>query len=534
MRLSRAGSLPLAVLWALPLLAAITMAIVMGASPAGRDSFLAQPQVYGGTVLAIWTGTAATLIALVLGVAVAMSLHGTRWWQRVPFLCGAALALPHLAFAIGFGLLIMPSGIVARLLIGGDVPPQWVTTQDPYGFSLIAVLVLKEVPFLLLMLWSVLAQGESGQRFEVEARAARSLGHGMGSVWLRVLLPQVLRLILWPLVIVWVYGVTVVDLALVIGPTQPPTIGTVIWNNLNDADPVTNRQGVAGSVVIVAVVLAALLFMWIAGKLLRPAWLALSTRGPSTPRNWRVAGEVVAVALLVAYLAVLAVLVLLSIMPRWPYPQLIGDEFSLAAWRRLDVSPVLLSIGLATATSLSAVAMAVLWFESVRQVGDRLLQGLAIAALALPSLTIAAGQYHLLLRMGLTGTRLGLFLVHLTPVFAYVFIVLAGPYRSFDRRFSAASRSLGASPLRTWFQVKAPLLRAPLCTSLAVGFSAGIVQFVPAQLIAAGRFSTLPMEAVTLSAGGNRSLTAAYALALALPALAAFAFAAFFGRPRWR
>ena len=82
--------------------------------------------------------------------------------------------------------------------------------------------------------------------------------------------------------------------------------------------------------------------------------------------------------------------------------------------------------------------------------------------------------------------------------------------------------------------MKAPLLKAPLLTSLAVGFSVGLVQFVPAQLIAAGRFSTLPMEAVTLSSGGNRSLTAAYALALALPALAAFALSAFFSRPRWR
>jgi len=61
-----------------------------------------------------------------------------------------------------------------------------------------------------------------------------------------------------------------------------------------------------------------------------------------------------------------------------------------------------------------------------------------------------------------------------------------------------------------------------------------IAQFVPAQLIAAGRHATLPMEAVTLSSGGSRALTAAFAMALAVPPLLAFLAAALLGRPRWR
>jgi ABC-type uncharacterized transport system YnjBCD permease subunit len=42
------------------------------------------------------------------------------------------------------------------------------------------------------------------------------------------------------------------------------------------------------------------------------------------------------------------------------------------------------------------------------------------------------------------------------------------------------------------------------------------------------------MEAVTLASGGNRQLTAAFALALAVPPLLAFLGAALLGRPRWR
>jgi putative thiamine transport system permease protein len=128
----------------------------------------------------------------------------------------------------------------------------------------------------------------------------------------------------------------------------------------------------------------------------------------------------------------------------------------------------------------------------------------------------------------------GLFLSHLTPTLAYVMILLSGPYRAFDGRYLQAARALRASPASALFRVKLPLLKSPLLTAAAVGFAVSIVQYVPAQLIAAGRYATLPMEAVTLSSGGSRPLTAAYALALTLPPLMAFLLAGWLGRPRWR
>ncbi len=117
---------------------------------------------------------------------------------------------------------------------------------------------------------------------------------------------------------------------------------------------------------------------------------------------------------------------------------------------------------------------------------------------------------------------------------AYVAVVLRGPYRAFDRRYVTAARALAASPLRALLTVKLPMLKAPLLTALAVGFGVSMVQFVPAQLIGAGRLTTLPVEAVTLAAGGSRSIAAAYALALALPPLIGFGLAGWFGKPRCR
>jgi putative thiamine transport system permease protein len=269
-------------------------------------------------------------------------------------------------------------------------------------------------------------------------------------------------------------------------------------------------------------------------RLARPLVTGFLSAGPSAVRAPRITGGVLLGACVAVYAAVLLVLLLLSVTPRWSYPALLPDAVTLKAWENISWNAAGESLLLASATSMVSVALIVVWFETWARRWDSAVRLPALLALGLPGLVIAAGQYVLLLWLGLTGTQAGLFLVHLTPVLAYAFIVLQGPYRAFDARLAAVSRSLGASPLRTWVAVKLPLLRAPLATALAVGFAVSLVQFVPAQLIAAGRFTTLPIEAVTLSAGGSRPLLAVHALVLALPALAAFALAGYLGRARWR
>lgn len=200
----------------------------------------------------------------------------------------------------------------------------------------------------------------------------------------------------------------------------------------------------------------------------------------------------------------------------------------------MNPAPLWLSLLLGLAVALSAVVLVVLWLEATGRAGDRLAVGLAVAALSLPQLASAGGQYRLFLPLDLTASLAGLFLAHLTPVAAYVLIVLVGPWRAFDTRYVQAARALSASRLRVLLRIRLPLLKAPVATAASIGFAVSIGQFVPAQLIASGRFSTLPMEAVTLASGGNRALTAAFALALAVPPLLAFLAASWLGRPRWR
>jgi putative thiamine transport system permease protein len=529
-----AGGLPLVVLWALPLVAGLVMALA-GADVASWHALLAHPQVATALHLSLATGLASTTLALLLALAIAAGLYGTIAWDRLQSMAGMSLAIPHLAFAIGFGLLIMPSGLLARLLVGGQTPPSWMTVQDPYGVSLVMALVLKEVPFLLVMIWAVLARGDSALALAGQWRAARSLGHGPGSVWLRVVQPQLLQRLAWPLAAVLAYGCTVVDMALVLGPTQPPTLAVLVWRDLNDAAMEVNGRGFAGAMLLTLGVAGLFVIAVVIQRLMRSGMSAWRISGPSRLAAPRRLAVLASASLLLAYVAVLALLALIAMAPRWTYPRLLPDLFAFSVWTRAlsDPAPLALSLLLGLATTAVALALSVLWFETQPRRRDRWPAGLALASLVLPQILIVAGQYRAGLALDLTGSLAGLFLVHLTPVLAYVMVVLAGPYRALDPRYAAVSRALGTGPARTWARVTAPLLKAPLLSAAAVGFAVSMVQFVPAQLLGAGRYSTLPMEAVTLSSGGNRALTAAFALLLTLPPLLAFLLAARLGRPRW-
>ena len=77
-----------------------------------------------------------------------------------------------------------------------------------------------------------------------------------------------------------------------------------------------------------------------------------------------------------------------------------------------------------------------------------------------------------------------------------------------------------------------PLLRSAVAAAFAVGFAVSVAQFLPTLFVGGGRFATVTTEAVALSAGGQRSLLAAYAVLQWLLPACLFALALVLGRKR--
>ena len=75
------------------------------------------------------------------------------------------------------------------------------------------------------------------------------------------------------------------------------------------------------------------------------------------------------------------------------------------------------------------------------------------------------------------------------------------------------------------------MLLTPVLTAAAIGTAVSVAQYLPTLLVGGGRVTTLTTEALALASGGNRRLTAAYALLQTLLPIAGFLLAS--AVPRW-
>ena len=531
------GAIPIFVLFAFPLITSLFYALNGAFDTVAWQALFSHPQLWSGLELSIFTGATSAILSFITAIVIVAATHESSVWKSVPATMGAMLALPHLALAIGLGFLIMPSGVIARIIaniVGWTSPPNWITTHDPYGLALIAALTIKEAPFIVWVMAGFLNREDIRQSFMNQRAAALSLGHGETSIWLRLFLPQLMPRLIWPLVIVFIYAATVVDMSLVIGPTQPPTLATVIWADINSEQVAHNARGNVGAVFLSLSLVICLGIAWRIMNSLKPLFRQFLSSGPSSFTLPNFVGKAKYRTLIWFYLIIATLLLFMSFAQNWPFPNLI-PTISIRAWDLIFQNPnaLITSIALAITASATSLALIIVWLETMIEKIDRILVVASLAILGLPAILVGLGQYRAFLNFGLTGNIIGLFLAHLMPVTAYMIIVLINPYRALDPRFSATASSLGKSKFEFLAQIKLPLLKAPIFAAFAVGFAVSFGQYIPAQLVAAGRYSTLPIEAVTLTSGTNRPLTAAFALLLLLPPLLAYMILAQFGRSRW-
>jgi putative thiamine transport system permease protein len=529
--------LGLALVLAVPWLAVTGFALGSLLDASAWRALAQDPQLPQALGLTLWTGLAST--ALAWWGAARLLAHGfvqrsvDRLLRGLPWM----LATPHAAFAIGLVFLLSPSGWLLRALSPGltgfELPPPWPTTQDPWGLGLILALVAKEIPFLLWAAATQLQRDDLRRRWRSEHALAQTLGYAPRAAWWRVVWPQLAPRLRWPLLAVLAYGLTVVDMALVIGPASPPTLAVLAWQWLQDADLAVNAQGAAAGGALALLVLAAALGVQ-AGQPARGRARTDGSRGrpASTTAATRAgAGRVLLVAL---YLAVLAALAVGSVAGLWPFPRLWPEALTLQAWQSVWSSGATVgtTLGLAAGSAALALVWSVAWLELAPRRWDHALRPLVYLPLVLPAVLWVVGLYRLALWAQLEGQWAGLLLAHTVMALPYVLLTLSPAYLGTDPRLAAVSASLGHGRASFLWRIKWPLLRRSLAASAAVGFAVSVAQYLPTLYVGAGRFASVTTEAVTLAAGAQRSLTSAYAaLQFALPVLA-FGVAAWVGRPR--
>lgn len=497
-------------------------------------ALFAMPGMGHSILLSLVCGLVTTLIALVVVVLFVAGSHGTKSFARIQHLLSPLLAVPHAAAAFGLAFLIAPSGMILRLLspwaTGSTRPPDLLILQDPWGLSMMAGLIAKEIPFLLLVTLAALPQAQ----VEPARRMAQSFGYGRISGFLFTTWPRIYAQIRLAMFAVLAYATSVVDVAVILGPSTPSTLAVRLAQLMSDPDIALRFVASAGALVQFAVTVMAIALWWLlerlAGAILRH-WSRQGVRltGDRALRMGAVALATTMGAILIAGLVILAVW---SFAGFWRFPENLPQSFTLTNWSRALPSlegPLASTLMTGILVTLVAAALALACLEREWRVGHRMGKRALLfiyLPLIVPQVSFVFGLQIFFLQLGWDGTFAALALVHLIFVLPYVFLSLSDPWRAWDGRYGLVAQGLGASPSRIFWRVRFPMVLKPILTAAAVGFAVSIGQYLPTLLIGAGRWPSITTEAVALASGGNRRIIGVYAFVqMTLPFLA-FALAA--------
>jgi putative thiamine transport system permease protein len=520
----------------IPVLAGVGITLVKAGDPVAWQELLQFPGTGRMVALSAWTGFVATFVALSFAHLTVALAARAAWAERLRALLLPLIALPHLAVAIGLVLVLAPSGLLMRLVspwaTGFHRPPDWQTVQDPWGLSLILGLIVKETPFLVLMLLGARAQVPV-DRLMLQSR---SLGYGPLKAWWVGVAPLLQRQIRLPLAAVLVFAVTNVEMAIPLGPAMPPPLAVVLWQWFTASRLELRAQAFAGSILLLIVALGAMVVAWGGCRLARTVLRAYSESGH---RGMHGAGPFRPLAFLPGLsftlaIAAVAALGLRSATPMWRFPAVFGQHFDpdlaqLAPSLHMAFGSTLT---LACATAVAAVALVTFLSESLLEdVRWRArVAVLLFAPLLLPQLAFLFGLQSLLVRLRLDGTWAAVLWEHTLFALPYVWGLLAAARAHLDPRLILTARSLGVGALGSWWAVTLPLQLRPMLLAGAMAFSVSAALFLPTLFAGGGRVMTVATEATSAASSGNLRLAAAYGAAQAVAPLIALILAALIAR----
>ncbi|MEQ8967734.1 MAG: ABC transporter permease subunit, partial [Azospirillaceae bacterium] len=493
----------------------------------------AEPALPGAVRLTLVTGLGATVVALAGAIAIVAAWHDRAAFRALRRMLAPLIALPHAALAIGLAFALAPSGLIARAFspwaTGWERPPDLLIVGDPAGLSLILGLAIKELPFLLLMIVAASGQIDTGPAL----RMARAAGYGPATAWVKTVLPRLYPQIRLPVYAVLAYSLSVVDMAMILGPGTPPPLAPLILRWFADPDLAMRFTAAAGACLQLALVIGAIGLWRLAevaiARLARP-WLEAGGRraleGPA-----RAIAVVSAGGMAAGAGAAIAAVGLWSVAAVWRWPDALPAAWTLETWidgTRALTGPAATTLVVGLAATALALALVLGCLEYEQRAGVRPTTRalwLLYTPLLVPQIGFLFGVQVLLLVVGLDGTMAALVWAHLLFVLPYVFLTLADPWRALDPRYARTAACLGASPARVFWKVKLGLLLRPIAVAAAVGFAVSVAQYLPTVFAGAGRLPTLTTEAVGLAAGADRRLVGVFAFAQAGLPMLAFALA---------
>jgi putative spermidine/putrescine transport system permease protein len=155
------------------------------------------------------------------------------------------------------------------------------------------------------------------------------------------------------------------------------------------------------------------------------------------------------------------------------------------------------SLIVASATTVVATVLgtlAALGLTRAQLPGQTLLMGLIVSPMVVPLVIVAVGAYFAYAPFGLTGSLLGLTLVHIALAVPFVVITVSATLQGFDPNHVRAAASLGAPPTVVFFRIILPLILPGVVSGALFAFVTSFDEVVVALFLTGPAERTLPRQ----------------------------------------
>jgi len=236
--------------------------------PAGMKSLsfkhfinvLGDPDFLQSLVLTLYVALSATVIAGAISIGMAIFLVSLSAKSRlIHFIFQVPLTVPHLVIAVAMVFMLTPTGLLSRVIVKLGLIDSSAAfpllVNDRWGIAIILTYVWKEIPFITLMILSVL------RRSGVELlEVGRTLKAGRWQRFRSITLPTISPSLGAACLIVFAYTFGAFEVPFLLGQTYPVMLPVWAYKNYSDVDLLARPEGIATGLIIAAIIVVAIVF----------------------------------------------------------------------------------------------------------------------------------------------------------------------------------------------------------------------------------------------------------------------------------
>ena len=245
------------------------------------------------------------------------------------------------------------------------------------------------------------------------------------------------------------------------------------------------------------------------------------------PLNW-LPRTIILVLLALVIFGPLTNLLIWAVAEQWYYPHKLPVTYGFKYWAEVfkPTGNAMLSlwtsllIAVLTVLACLAVSIPAGYALARRSLPWRALIMLAfLLPQAFPSVPIYINIARIFYGYGLNGTITGVVLVHTTHGLVFSVWIATAAFAAVDRELEEAARSIGASPLRSFFTVTLPLAAPGIMASAIFVFLESLDEFTGTFFVGVPDVTTLPLLLFNASMEGNYQIASITALILLVPSV---------------